>query len=37
MENKALERVEEIESGLVEKGLKEKYNHPGIYSIQIGE
>ena len=35
MDNKSQERLEEIESGLVEKGLEEKYNHAGVYSISL--
>lgn len=30
-----LERLEEIEKGLVEQGLEEKYRKPGIYSISL--
>ncbi len=35
MENKGLERLEEIERELEAKGLTEKYKKPGIYCIKI--
>ena len=37
MDNKSLERLEEIEKDLVEKGLEDKYRKPGIYCIKLAD